>query len=323
MVASRRFDESGDPACRRTSSIVEESFGSRFLSRSTGIILNDEMDDFSFPSITNYFSLPPSPRNFAKPGKRPLSSMSPAVVIDSKGDVQMVVGAAGGTKITSAVALDITDFLASRGHKVAESALGGSIVCGIGRGLDGRIYANADFRKAGGIAGKKKTSGYHFGLAHSLSRTATIAKVCRAGASWQLLMLEGPLLPTAGLLAVVRISPARPLLHASWMRHLDAEAADAVLTLPLVAIPRAVVSAGAHVAAQAGAERDCNLTKLNALSIMTGGALSITRHSGDVQLPKRTRKPLAYFGWQSLPGSATESAYSYSYPANGSYPGST
>ena len=73
-----------------------------------GIIFNDEMDDFSFPDLVNDFGLPPSPNNFVLPGKRPQSSMCPTIVteeVDGLETVRLVLGAAGGSKITSSVAL--------------------------------------------------------------------------------------------------------------------------------------------------------------------------------------------------------------------------
>ncbi len=74
---------------------VNYFFGSGVIVPGYGIVLNDEMDDFSSD---------PKSVNAPEPGKRPLSSMSPTVVLDPKGNPYMTVGAAGATRIITSVA---------------------------------------------------------------------------------------------------------------------------------------------------------------------------------------------------------------------------
>jgi len=82
-------------------STVNLSFGSKILSPKTGVVLNNEMDDFSTPNQTNFFGQPPSQANFIAPYKKPLSSMTPTLVMQN-GKPFMSTGGSGGTKITTA-----------------------------------------------------------------------------------------------------------------------------------------------------------------------------------------------------------------------------
>ncbi|XP_027336378.1 glutathione hydrolase 1-like [Abrus precatorius] len=77
---------------------VNAYFGSKILSPSTGIVLNNEMDDFSMPKNVSKDVPPPAPANFIMPGKRPLSSMSPTIALKD-GKLKAVVGASGGAMI--------------------------------------------------------------------------------------------------------------------------------------------------------------------------------------------------------------------------------
>lgn len=80
------------------------SWGSYVHLKDTGIILNNEMDDFSTPGKINEFGLPPSPANYIVPMSRPISSMCPTILVDANNNAVLISGSAGGTKITTSVA---------------------------------------------------------------------------------------------------------------------------------------------------------------------------------------------------------------------------
>ncbi|CAG9540394.1 unnamed protein product [Cercopithifilaria johnstoni] len=86
-------------------STINTILGSMRISPTLGIVWNNEMDDFSIPGQPNAFGYAPSPTNYIKPGKRPLSSMSPLVIYNKNTRrIRMVVGASGGSYIISAIA---------------------------------------------------------------------------------------------------------------------------------------------------------------------------------------------------------------------------
>jgi gamma-glutamyltranspeptidase/glutathione hydrolase len=102
-------DEHGNwVSCTAT---INTAFGSKVVIPGTGIILNNEMDDFSVaPGRPNAFGLVGGAANAVAPGKRPLSSMSPTLVMKD-GRVVLSVGAAGGPTIISQVLLGLVHCL--------------------------------------------------------------------------------------------------------------------------------------------------------------------------------------------------------------------
>ena len=95
-------------ACTAT---INTSFGSKVVVPGTGVVLNNEMDDFSaLPGATNFFGLVGAEANAIAPGKRPLSSMSPTIVLRD-GRPILSVGAAGGPTIISQTLLAILNVI--------------------------------------------------------------------------------------------------------------------------------------------------------------------------------------------------------------------
>lgn len=168
--------------------LSHSSFGSEVLSKRTGILLNNEMTDFK----VNYmkYNYPANQTNLINPGKRPMSSMCPTIITDSSGNVRLVIGGAGGMKITTATALviirnlwfgedikaaidaqrvhhqlspdhivfedkfpeNILKGLTQKGHKITPLKGRGAVIMGIASNKK-KLFANSDYRKGGDVDG--------------------------------------------------------------------------------------------------------------------------------------------------------------------------
>ena len=93
---------------------INLAFGSGFVAPGTGVLLNNEMDDFSAaPGVPNEYGLIGFAANEIQPGKRMLSSMSPTIV---KSDERVaVIGTPGGSRIITMVLLGVLDFIDGNG----------------------------------------------------------------------------------------------------------------------------------------------------------------------------------------------------------------
>ncbi len=92
---------------------INYPFGAAFVAPGTGVLLNDEMDDFSAkPGVPNAYGLVGAEANAIEPGKRPLSSMTPTFVESEHGVA--ILGTPGGSRIITMVLLAILDI--SEGH---------------------------------------------------------------------------------------------------------------------------------------------------------------------------------------------------------------
>jgi gamma-glutamyltranspeptidase/glutathione hydrolase len=169
---------------------VNLHFGSKILDPKSGVILNDEMDDFSAqPGVPNAYGLIGAYANAIAPGKRPLSSMSPMIVVND-GKPEVCAGGSGGPMIVSETVqavvnaidfdmnasaavsaprihaqwvpdvlfvepetpVDVVDNLRKKGHKVLPPPMPGSAAQALRVRPDGSVEAASDPRKGGSPA---------------------------------------------------------------------------------------------------------------------------------------------------------------------------
>jgi len=106
------IDASGQAVALTTT--INTSFGSKVIAENSGLVLNNEMDDFvALPGVANAYGLIGKESNAVAPGKKPLSSMTPTIVLDPDGQVVMAIGASGGPLIISStlqVLSNVIDF---------------------------------------------------------------------------------------------------------------------------------------------------------------------------------------------------------------------
>ncbi len=94
----------GDGNAVAVTTTLNDTFGSHVTSPSLGFLLNDEMDDFtSKQGVPNMYGLIQGPANAIAPGKRPLSAMTPTIVLED-GKLRYVLGSPGGGRIITTVA---------------------------------------------------------------------------------------------------------------------------------------------------------------------------------------------------------------------------
>ena len=89
---------------------LNNSYGSAVVAKGTGLLMNDEMDDFAAkPGTPNLYGLIQGERNAVAPRKRPLSAMTPTFVLRQDGDLWFTVGSPGGPTIINTVLNVITN----------------------------------------------------------------------------------------------------------------------------------------------------------------------------------------------------------------------
>lgn len=101
---------------------INFSYGTGMVADGTGVLMNNEMDDFAAkPGVPNAYGLLGGDANAVEPGKRPLSSMSPTIVMKD-GDVFLVTGSPGGSRIITTT-LQLIMNVVDHGMNIAEASI--------------------------------------------------------------------------------------------------------------------------------------------------------------------------------------------------------
>jgi gamma-glutamyltranspeptidase/glutathione hydrolase len=98
--------------CVSNTYTLNDSYGSKVVLKGTGVLMNDEMDDFAAkPGTPNMFGLIQGERNAVAPRKRPLSAMTPTFVLRADGSLWFAVGSPGGPTIINTVLQVVTNVI--------------------------------------------------------------------------------------------------------------------------------------------------------------------------------------------------------------------
>jgi gamma-glutamyltranspeptidase/glutathione hydrolase len=102
-----------DGMCVSNTYTLEQNFGGKVVVRGAGFLLNNELGDFNpVPGLTDETGKIGTPPNVAQPGKRPLSSMTPTIILNAAGKPVLVVGSPGGRTIINTVTQVVLNRLA-------------------------------------------------------------------------------------------------------------------------------------------------------------------------------------------------------------------
>ncbi|CRL08032.1 CLUMA_CG020993, isoform A [Clunio marinus] len=203
-------------------STINYLFGAFFVSESTGIIMNNEMDDFSTPGFVNIYGIPASPANFIQPGKNPLSSMMPSILLDENGNPKQInnwwscarrlhhqlapMHVQFDTDFDQDIVRDLNE---KYGHQIVENPPDGGFaaVVGIAKN-DGVVEGVVDPRRAAG----NKISVYECCECNNEGQSIRLIRVYSEpdkdevfnGIAWSF-DSSGPVLAAGGVKAIVRV----------------------------------------------------------------------------------------------------------------------